>query len=261
MRGSATMRRMRLPAGHALRATYEEHGGPSAGRTLELLADPAERFIVRDPVGGARSWGDGDTVWSMDDGAVAFVGRVPTGPRGSFSLLPPLLAELLHSRSEYLEAAFADPATTDEELELGCVRISGSDLSIVYDRSIDVVHEYRRPDGLHRRLTHVEVVEVGPDPAAWAGPRSPLGGGRVTVATTSPVARVDDALGAACFGARLEFESRVLSYWLDGPGAAGPGLGLDRCMAWARAMAAEVRVSVDLLSGETVVLRGLTDED
>ncbi len=259
---------MQLPAGRALSAVYEESGGGTAGRRLDVLADPAGRFVVRDSATGTESRCDGATVWSLDDGSPVFVGRVPPGPLDTFALLPPLLAELLHSGSEYLAAAFADPATTDEELPLGCVRISGSDLSIVYDRSIDVVHEYRRPDGLHRTLTALAVVDLdgaadapGAPPPPWAGPAVAHRGGTVTVSTTSPVARVEDALAGPCFAAHLEHESPVVSYWLDGPGVDGEGLALDRCVAWAQALAADVRVSVDLLSGETVDLRGTTYGD
>ena len=274
---------MHLPAGQAIRATYEQSGGASSACRLEVLADPAGRFVVRDPSSGAESRCDGTTVWSIDAGTAdavapggvpgagpaAFVGQVPPGVLDTFALLPPLLAELLHSGSEYLSAAFADPATTDEELPLplGSVRVSGSDLTIVYDRSIDVVHEYRRPDGLRRHLRPIEVVEVesivaspgGPDP--WVGPVTDHHGGRVTVATTAPVARVEEALFAPCFAARLEHETPVLSYWLDGPSGDGQGVTLDRCLAWAQALAAEVRVSVDLLTGETVDLQGTTYGD
>ncbi|MBL8776139.1 MAG: hypothetical protein JNK12_09415 [Acidimicrobiales bacterium] len=256
---------MQLPEGQALRAIYDESGPGSTGRRLDVLADPDGRFVVRDPATGTESRCDGTTVWSLADASSAFVGRVPPGPLDTFALLPPLLAELLHSGSEYLSAAFADPATTDEELPLGCVRISGSDLSIVYDRSIDVVHEYRRPDGLRRRLTALEVVAVGPGddgaPAPWSGPAVAHRGGTVTVSTTAPVARVEDALAGACFAAHLEHESPVLTYWLDGPGVDGEGLALDRCLAWAQALDADVRVSVDLLTGETVDLRGTTYGD
>lgn len=254
---------MQLPAGQALRATYEESGGGSDGRRLDLLADATGRFVVRDPGSGAESRCDGTTVWALVDGSPTFVGRVPPGPLDSFPLLPPLLAELLHSGSEYLSAAFADPATTDEELPLGCVRISGSALSIVYDRSLDVVHEYRRPDGLHRGLTGLEVVAAGEDdgPSPWTGPPVAHRGGTVTVSTTSPVARVEDALAGPCFAAHLEHESPVLGYWLDGPGVDGEGLALDRCLAWAQALAADVRVSVDLLTGETVDLAATTYGD
>ena len=48
----------------------------------------------------------------------------------------------------YAEAAFADPDTRDEELDMGQVRITGNQSSIVYDRSIDIIHEYLRPDGI-----------------------------------------------------------------------------------------------------------------
>lgn len=277
---------MQLPAGQAIRATYEQSGGGSPPRRLDVLADPAGRFVVRDPSSGAESRCDGTTVWSFDAGApgsgppdgasvdrsAEFVGQVPPGALDTFALLPPLLAELLHSGSEYLSAAFADPATTDEELSLplGSVRVSGSDLTIVYDRSIDVVHEYRRPDGLRRHLRPIEVVDVvevvdvdaSPEvPAPWMGPVTDHHGGRVTVVTTAPVARVEDALPVPCFAARLEHETPVLSYWLDGPNGDGQGVTLDRCLAWAQALAAEVHVSVDLLTGETVDLRGGTYRD
>ena len=250
---------------------------------MDVLADPAGRFVVRDPSSGAESRCDGTTVWSFDAGATdggspggalvdrpaGFVGQVPPGSLGTYALLPPLLAELLHSGSEYLSAAFADPATTDEELSLplGSVRVSGSDLTIVYDRSIDVVHEYRRPDGLRRHLRPIEVVEVAAgDPSSeapppWAGPMTDHHGGRVIVATTAPVARVEDALHASCFAARLEHETPVLNYWLDGPSGDGRGVTLDRCLAWAQALAAEVHVSVDLLTGETVDMQGTTYAD
>lgn len=271
---------MHLPAGQAIRATYEQSGGALPPRRLDVLADPTGRFVVRDPSSGAESRCDGTTVWAFDaaapgagppDGASVdhsadFVGQVPPGALDSFGLLTPLLAELLHSGSEYLAVAFADPATTDEELSLplGCLRVSGSNLTIVYDRSIDVVHEYRRPDGLCRRLRPIEVVAVDASPetpAPWVGPVTDHHGGRVTVATTAPVARVEDALPAPCFAARLEHETPVLSYWLDGPSGDGRGVTLDRCLAWARALAAEVHVSVDLLTGETVDLRGTTYGD
>jgi len=68
-------------------------------------------------------------------------------------------------------------------------------------------------------------------------------------------------LPAPCFAARLEHETPVLSYWLDGPSGDGRGVTLDRCLAWAQALAAEVHVSVDLLTGETVDLRGTTYGD
>ena len=131
---------MHLPAGQAIRATYEQSGGASSARRLDVLADPAGRFVVRDPSSGAESRCDGTTVWSFEAGApdggsaggasvdrpAEFVGQVPPGSLGTYALLPPLLAELLHSGSEYLSAAFADPATTDEELSLplGSVRVS-----------------------------------------------------------------------------------------------------------------------------------------
>lgn len=277
---------MHLPAGQAIRATFEQSGGASSPLRLDVLADPAGRFVVRDPSSGAESRCDGTTVWSFDPGSAdtapaggvpvarpaEFVGQVPPGVLDTFALLPPLLAELLHSGSEYLSAAFADPATTDEELSLplGSVRVSGSDLTIVYDRSIDVVHEYRRPDGLRRHLRPIEVVDVvdmvdvdaaSGAAALWAGPVTDHHGGRVTVATTAPVARVEDALHAPCFAARLEHETSVLSYWLDGPSGDGQGVTLDRCLAWAQALAAEVHVSVDLLTGETVDLQGTTYGD
>ena len=274
---------MHLPAGQAIRATYEQSGGALPPRRLDVLADPTGRFVVRDPSSGAESRCDGTTVWSFDaaapgagapDGASVdhsadFVGHVPPGALDSFGLLTPLLAELLHSGSEYLAVAFADPATTDEELSLplGCLRVSGSNLTIVYDRSIDVVHEYRRPDGLRRHLRLIEVVEMvdvdaSPEAAApWVGPVTDHHGGRVTVATTAPVARVEDALSAPCFAARLEHETPVLRYWLDGPSGDGQGVTLDRCLAWAQALAAEVHVSVDLLTGETVDLQGTTYGD
>ena len=251
---------MRLPAGHALRAAYEEDGGPSRGRVLELLAEPGERFAVRDPAGGLEARCDGTVVWAGDGDGVAFAGEVPAGPAGTFALLPALLAELLHSESAYLHAAFADPSTTDEELELGCVRISGSDLSIVYDRSIDVVHEYRRPDGLRRRLVDLEVVPTPARPP-WADAPGDVGGGRATVSTVVPVAAVDEARSAAAFAARVEHASPVLRYWLDGPGSGGAGAPLADCLAWARSQRAEVRVTVDLLSGESVDLPVATTAD
>jgi hypothetical protein len=193
------------------------------------------------------------TIWAIDEGAADFVGPVPGSDR-AFGVVPPIISEMLHPESAYIEAAFADPDTRDEELDMGQVRITGSQSSIVYDRSIDIIHEYLRPDGLERRLTDLEVVEPSPHTFRWDGPVIDPSGGAAVISTVVPVASVDDLRAEGVFAARIEHHTAVLSYWLDGPGAGTGGAGLDECVAWARGLGAEIAVTVDLVGGETVAV-------
>ena len=240
---------MRLPRGRAVRGTYVEVADGAGGRSVRFVAEPSGRFAVLAFDTGAEARCDGSAVWGIDDGLATFTAPVPPGE--AFALLPAPMAEMLQPDSDYIDAALSDPGTTDEELvDLGSVRISGYDSSIVYDRSVDMIREYSRPDGLHRRLDDLEVVPIDATGFAWNGPVALEPHGQVIVATTGPVDSVEAALGEPCFTARLEHETEVLAYWYDRPGSVAGGVSIDECVAWAEAIGARATVSVDLLSGE-----------
>jgi hypothetical protein len=242
---------MRFGAGRALRGTYVEDGGTAAARSVLFVADPTGRFALWCQETGDEARCDGRTVWSVEDGVATFVAPVPPGDRGPFGLVAAPIAELLDPESAYIEAALADPDTRDEELDMGQVRISGNESSIVYDRSIDIIHEYRRPDGLERRLTGLGVVEASRSAFRWDGPvaRPLTSSARVT--TAAPLGSLDELGADAAFAAHVEHRTSVLSYWLDGPGASTGGAGVDECVAWALERAERVPIAVDLVSGET----------
>lgn len=245
---------MRLRSGRALRGTYDERGGAAGDRSVRFVAEPSGRFALWCQRSGAESRSDGASVWAIDDGVATFVGPVPPDHRGGFALVPPTISEMLHPESAYIEAAFADPSTRDEELDMGQVRITGSESSIVYDRSIDIIHEYRRPDGLARRLADLEVVEPLPGTFRWDGPvAAPLGGVAV-VSTVAPLGSLDDVWVDPVFAAHVEHRTDVLSYWLDGPGAGSGGVSADECVAWAKGLHVEIAIAVDLADGDTVTV-------
>lgn len=245
---------MQLRSGRALRGTYVEQGGAAGDRSVRFVAEPSGRFALWCMGSGAEARSDGATVWAIDDGVATFIGPVPAAAGAVFGLVPPTISEMLHPESAYIEAAFADPDTRDEELDMGQVRITGSQSSIVYDRSIDIIHEYRRPDGLDRRVADLEVVEPAPGTFRWDGPVAGSLGGTALVSTVAPLASLDDLVDAAAFVVHVEHRTEVLSYWLDGPGAGTGGAGLDECVAWAEGLGAEIALTVDLVDGATVAV-------
>lgn len=245
---------MRLAAGRALSGVFQQAGGGLSDRRLDFVADSDGGFVLAPVDGTIEARCDGRAVWVIEGDRATFVAPVPPAEAGAFALLPPLVSELLHPESDYIAAAFSDPATTDEELPLGCVRISGSALSIVYDRSIDVVHEYRRPDGLHRCLEEIAVVETVHEEFRWTGVSEEAGRGTVIISTTEPVASIDDCRDRRCFAAHLEHDCEVLSYWHDGPGLGTGGATAEECLGWARGFSAPTTISIDLDSGETLTV-------
>lgn len=245
---------MRFRAGRALRGNYVERGGGAGDRSVRFVAEASGRFAIWNEASGVEARSDGRTVWSVEDGVAAFIGPVPPAGRGGFGVVAPAIAEMLHPESAYIEAAFADPDTRDEELDMGQVRISGSQSSIVYDRSIDIIHEYTRPDGLERRLVDLEVIEPSVSTFRWDGPVADPADGTAVVTTVAPIGSLEavaDVDGGAAFAARLEHRTEVLSYCLDGPGAGTGGVSADECVAWALERTRQVSVLVDLASGET----------
>ena len=243
--------RMRFGTGRALRGTYVEQGGAAAERSVLFVAEPAGRFALWCQVTGEEARCDGRTVWAIDDGVATFVAPVPPDARGSFGLVPAAISEMLDPESAYIEAALADPDTRDEELDMGQVRITGSQSSIVYDRSIDIIHEYTRPDGLERRLADLGLVEPSPGAFRWDGPMAHPAVSAAVVSTVAPLGSLDELGAEAAFSVHVEHRTSVLSYWLDGPGAGTGGAGADECVAWALDRADRVPVAVDLVSGET----------
>ncbi len=245
---------MQLRSGRALRGTYVERGGAAGDRSVRFVAEPSGRFALWCQDSGAEARSDGASVWAIDDGVATFIGPVPTAAGAVFGLVPPTISEMLHPESAYIEAAFADPGTRDEELDMGQVRITGSRSSIVYDRSIDIIHEYRRPDGLDRRVTDLEVVEPTAGAFRWDGPVADPLDGVVVVTTVAPVDALEDVWAAPVFAAHVEHRTDVLSYWLDGPGAGSGGADLHECVAWAEGHHVEIAITVDLADGDTVAV-------
>lgn len=242
---------MQLRSGRALRGTYVERGGAAGDRSVRFVAEPSGRFALWCQDSGAEARSDGATVWAIDDGVATFIGPVPAAAGAVFGLVPPTISEMLHPESAYIEAAFADPDTRDEELDMGQVRITGSQSSIVYDRSIDIIHEYRRPDGLDRRVADLEVVEPSAGAFRWYGPVADPLDGTVVVSTVAPLGSLDDLGVDGLFAVHVEHQTGVLSYWLDGPGVGTGGVGADECVAWGLDRAGRVSVVVDLASGDT----------